>query len=152
MTHAETRHRHADSPSSRRQRHQTTRDTPCPGHQCFDEFTSHQLGLSRPTPLVRASIIGVTQTSNAGHPKPPGAYHFDSSSSTHLQCHRINASKPTRSKPYCTNRSEEEGLTWPFAPSPAVCNKGVDTVREKTTNLLRILRAVYIRNDGCHYV
>ena len=30
--------------------------------------------------------------------------------------------------------------------------QGVDTVREKTTNLLRILRAVYIRNDGCHYV
>ena len=51
-----------------------------------------------------------------------------------------------------TNRCEEEGKTWPFAPSPAVYDKGVDTVREKTTNLLQILRAVYIRNDGCHYV
>ena len=79
MTNAETRHRHANSPSSRRQRHQTTRDTPCPGHRCFDEFTSRQLGLSRPTPLASATLVVVTQTSNAGHPKPPGAYHFDSS-------------------------------------------------------------------------
>ena len=127
MNNAETRHRHADVPSSRRQRHQTTRDTPCPRHLCFDKFTSRQLGLSRPTPLVSATLVGVTQTSNAGHSKPSGAYHFDSSSSTHLQCQKINASQPTRSKPYCTNRCEEEGLTWPFASSRAAYNKGVDT-------------------------
>ena len=44
-----------------------------------------------------------------------GAYHFNSSSSTHLHSPRINASQPTRSKPCCTNRSEEEGLTWSCA-------------------------------------
>ena len=92
---------------------------------------SRQLSLSRPTPLVSATLVGVTQTSNAGHPKPPGAYHFDSSSSTHLQCQRINASQPTQSKPYCTNRREEEGLTWPFTPSRAVHNRGVDNVRKR---------------------
>ena len=27
-------------------------DTPCPGHRCFEDFTSHQLGLSRPTPSM----------------------------------------------------------------------------------------------------
>ena len=123
-----------------------------PRTSCCDEFTSRQLGLSRPTPLVSSTLIGVTQTSNAGHPKPPGAYHFDSSSSTHLQCPRINASQPTRPKPYCRNHREKESLTWPFALSPTVYNKGVDAVREKTTNLLRILHAVYIRNDGCHNV
>ena len=120
MTNAETRHRHADSPSSQRQRHLTTRDIPCPGHRCFDEFTSRQLGLSQPTPLVSATLIRVTQTSDVGHPKPPGAYYFDSISSTHLQCQRINVSQPTRSKPYCTNRREEESLAWPFGPSLAV--------------------------------
>ena len=65
-------------------------------------------------------------------PQMSGAYHFDSSQPTHLQCPRINASQPPRSKPYCTNRREEEGLTWPFASSPAVYNKGVATVRRAT--------------------
>ena len=79
---------------------------------------------------MSATLIGVTQTSNAGHPKPPGAHHFDSSSSTHLQCQRINASQPTRSKPYCTNRREEEGLLWLFITSRAIHKRGVDSVRE----------------------
>ena len=130
MTNAETRHRHADSPSSQRQRHYTTQDTPCPGHRCFDEFTSRQLGLSRTMPLVSATLIGATRMNNARHPKPPGAYHFDSSSSTHLQCQRINASQPTRSKPYCTNCREEEGLLWPFTPSRAVHNRGADNAQK----------------------
>ena len=143
MTNPETRHRHADSPSSRRQRHSTTRDIPCPGHRCFDEFTSRQLGLSRPTPLVSATLIGVTQTSNAGHPKPPGAYHFDSSSSTHLQCQRINASLRTRSKPYCTNRREEEGLVWPFTPSRAVHNRGVTNRIGRGAGVERAILACY---------
>ena len=125
----------------------TTSITPCPGRRCFDECTSRQLGLSQPTPLATAILKRLTRTCGDGQHQKSGAYHFDSSSSTHLQCQRINASQPTRSEPRCTNRCEEEGLTWPFAPSPAVYNNGVDTVREKTTNLLRILRAVFIRND-----
>ena len=56
----------------------------------------------------------------------------------------------TQSKPYCTNRREEEGLTWPFASSPAVYNEGVDTVRENI--FYRNFHAVYITIDGCHYV
>ena len=124
---------------------------PCPGHGCLEKFTSHQLGLSRPTPLKNATLKRATHTNDADHPQMSGAYHFDSSQPTHLQCRRINASQAPRSKPYCTNRSEEEGLTWPFASSPAVYNKGVDTVRNNN-NFYRKLHAVYITIDGCHYM
>ena len=50
---------------------------------------------------------------------------------THLQCQRINASQPRRSKPYCTNGHEEEGLLWPFTPSRVVHNRGVDNVLKR---------------------
>ena len=49
------------------------------------------------------------------------------------------------------NRSEEEDLTGPFASSPAVYNKVVDTVRNNNI-FYRKLHAVYITIDGCHYV
>ena len=114
-------------------------------------ITSHQLGLSRPTPLKNATLKQATHTNDADHPQTSGAYHFDSSQPTQLQCPRINPSQPTRSKLYCTNRSEEEGLTWPFASSLVVHNKGVDTVR-KNNKFYRELHAVYITIDRCHYV
>ena len=75
-------------------------DTPCSGHRYFDEFTSRQLGLSRPTPLVSATLNWATSTNDAGSPQMSGAYQFDSRSSTHLQSPRNNARQPTRSKPY----------------------------------------------------
>ena len=117
MTNAETRHRHANSPSSRRQRHETPRYS-CPEHRCFEDFTSRQLGLSQPTPPMSATLNRATNTNDAGSPKMSGAYHFDSRSSTHLQSPSINARQPTRSKPYNTNHCEEEGPTWPFASTP----------------------------------
>ena len=107
-------------------------DTPFPGHRCFEDFTSRQLGLNRPTPPMSATLNRATNTNDAGSPQTSGAYHFDSRSSTHLQSPRINASQPTRSKPYCTNLREEEDPTWPFASSQAVYNSGVKCSR---TNL-----------------
>ena len=104
-------------------------DTPCPGHRCFEDFTSPQLGLSRPTPSMRATLNRATNTNDAGSPQTSGACHFDSSQPTHLQCPRINDSQPPRSKPYCTNRREEEGLTWPFTSSQAVYNSAVMCAR-----------------------
>ena len=135
MTNAETTYRHANSPSSLIAA-QDSKDTPCPGHRCFEDFTSHQLGLSWPTPPKGATLNQATNTSNAGHPETSGAYHFDSSSSTHVQSPRINASQPMRSTPYRTNHREEEGPIWPFASSRAVHNTGVDSVRKdnKFTN------------------
>ena len=51
-------------------------------------ITSHQLGLSRPTPLLNDTL-----TSNAHEwcrlLQMSAAHHFDSSSSTHLHCPRI---------------------------------------------------------------
>ena len=39
-------------------RHSGTRlqDTLCPGHRCFEDFTSRQLGLSQPTPPMSATL------------------------------------------------------------------------------------------------
>ena len=107
-------------------------DTVCPGQRCFEDFTSHQLGLSRPMPPMSATLKRATNTTDAGHPQMSGAYHFDFSSSAHLQCLRINTSQPTQSKPYSTNHREEEDPTWPFASSRAVFNSGVMCAR---TNL-----------------
>ena len=104
---------------------QDSRDTPCPGHRCFEDFTSRQEGLSRPTPPMSPTLNRETNMNDAGSPQMSGAYHFDSRSSTHLQGPRINASQPTRSKPYSTNHREEEDSTWPFASSRAVYNSGV---------------------------
>ena len=130
---------------------QDSRDTPCPGHRCFEEYHFSSAGRES----ANAAPECHSYTSNAHErrrlPQTPCAYHFDSSQPTHLQCPRINVSHPTRSKPYCTNRREEEGVTWPFASSPAVYNKGVDTVR-KNNKFYRKLHAVYITIDGIHYV
>ena len=95
----------------------------------FRRFTSRQLGLSRPTPPVSATLNRATNTNDAGSPRTSGAYHFDSRSSTHLQSPRVNARQPTRSKPYSTNHREEEDPTWPFALSRAVYNSGVMCAR-----------------------
>ena len=124
MTNAETRHRHANSPSSRRQRHETPRYS-LHRTSMFRRFTSRQLGLSRPTPPMSATLNRATNRNDAGSPQMSGAYHFDSRSSTQLQSPRINARQPTRSKPYNTNHCEEEGPTWPFASTQAVHNSGV---------------------------
>ena len=51
-------------------------DTLCPGHRCFDDFTSRQLGLSRPAPFVIATHIQVTQARDTGQPQKSGAYHL----------------------------------------------------------------------------
>ena len=64
------------------------------------------------------------------------------------------ASEPTWSKRYCTNRREEEGLLWPFTPSRAVHNRGVDNVRKRQ----QIYKEYSMRythtqlKDGGHYV
>ena len=116
-------------------------DTPFPGHRCFEDFTSHQLGLSRPTPPMSATLERATNTNDAEHPQTSGAYHFNSRSSTHLQSPRINASQPTQSKPYSTNHREEDDPTWPFALSRAIYNSGVmcakTILRKKTPGLCR---------------
>ena len=63
-----------------------------------------------------------------------------------------SANTPAMSKnqrqPYGTNRSEEEDLTWLFASSPAVYNKGVDTVRGNNKFYMRMRYA----DGGSHYV
>ena len=41
---------------------------------------------------------------------------------------RINTSTTGHT---CTNSREEEGLVWPFTPSQAVHNRGVDNVRKR---------------------
>ena len=110
----------------------TTSITPCPGHRCFDECHFSSAGFES-----SKAIHARHSYTNLAHerrrlPQTSGAYHFDSSQPTHLQCPRITASQPPRFKPYCTNRSEEVGLTWSFASSPAVYNKGVDTVRKNS--------------------
>ena len=97
-------------------------DTICPGHRCFEDLTSRQLGLSRPTPPMSATLNRAAHMNDAGSPQTSCAYHFDSRSPTHLQSPRINASQPTRSKLYSTNHREEEDPTWPFASSQAVQN------------------------------
>ena len=74
-------------------------DTLCPGHRCFDDITSHQLGLSRPTPVMNATPKRATNTNDTDYPRRQ--VHITS----------IPVCQPPRSKPYCTNRREEEGLT-----------------------------------------
>ena len=103
----------------------TTSITPCPGHRCFDEYTSRQQGSSRPTPLASAILKRLTRTCDDGQHQKSGAYHFDSRSSTHLRSPRTNARQLTRSKPYNTNHCDEEGPTWPLASTQAVHNSGV---------------------------
>ena len=123
-------------------------DTHCPGHRCFEDFTSRQEGLSRPTPPMSPTLNRETNMNDAGSPQTSAAYHFDSRSSTHLQGPRINASQPTRSKPYSTNHREEEDPTWPFASSRAVYNRGVKCAEQIYK---RKLNAVYkIAEDVCH--
>ena len=122
-----------------------------PGHQCFEEHNFSSAGLES----ANAAHERHSYTSDAHEQRrllhASGAYHFDSSSSIHLQCPRIDASHSPRSKPYLTNCRKEEGLIWPCASSPAVYNKGVDIVRNNNY-FYRELRAVYITVDGCHYV
>ena len=115
MTNAETRQRRMLTQLPLGDSGTRLQDTLCPGHRCFEDFTSHQLGLSRPTPPMSTTLNRATNTGDAGHPQTSGAYHFGSSSSTHLQSPRFNASQPTPSKPYSTNHREEEDPTWPFA-------------------------------------
>ena len=78
------KHKHANSLPLRDSGTMTTSITPCPGHRCFDEYTSRQLGPSRPTPLAGAILKRLTRTCDDGQHQKSGAYHFDSSSSTHL--------------------------------------------------------------------
>ena len=55
---------------------ETTSITLCPGHQCFNDFTSCQLGLSQPAPFVIATLIWVTQARDAVQHQKSGAYHL----------------------------------------------------------------------------
>ena len=129
-------------------------DTPCPGHRCFEDFTSRQLGFSRPTPPMSATPNRATNTNKAGPPKTSGAYQFESTSSKHLQSPRINAGQPTRSKPYSTNHREEEDPTWPFASSQAVYNSGVKfertNLRKKTPCGIQNYKKMFATTCGVH--
>ena len=129
MTNAETRHRHDNSSSSRRERHKTPRYS-LPRTSMFRRFHFSSAGLESANAAHERCSYRATNTNDAGSPQISGAYHFDSRSSTHLQSPRINASQPARSKPYNTNHREEEGPTWPFASTQAVHNSGV--VRART--------------------
>ena len=79
-----------------------------------DKFTSRHLGLSRPTPLVSATLIRVTRACDDGQHQKSGAYHFDSSLSMHLNPQ--NRCKPANiAKPYWTKRRK------PGATLEAMC-------------------------------
>ena len=69
LTNAETRERHADSPSSEIA---ATRPPVSLSSQDIDvskNITSHQLGLSRPTLLMNATLKRVTNTNDADYPR-----------------------------------------------------------------------------------
>ena len=65
---------------------QDSRDTPCPGHRCFEEYHFSSAGLES----ANAAHERHSYTSDAHEwrrlPQTSGAYHFDSSQPTHLQC------------------------------------------------------------------
>ena len=128
-------------------------DTLCPGHRCFEDFTSRQPGLSQPTPPMSATLNRARIPTTLGSPQMSGAYHFDSRSSTHLQSPRINASQPTWSKPYSTNHREQEDPTWPFALSRAVYNGGVmcakTILRKKTPCGIQITKRCLPQPVAC---
>ena len=73
---------------------ETTSITLCPGHCCFDDFTSCQLGLSLPTSFVIATLIRVTEHVTLDITR--SQVHITSSSPTHLnpQKHWKPASDP----------------------------------------------------------
>ena len=63
---------------------QANRDPSCPVQRCFEEFTSHQLDLRRPT--VHANLALKSERSTRmtlGH-LSSGAYYLESSKPTHL--------------------------------------------------------------------
>ena len=109
--------------------------------------------MSQPTPPMSATLNRATNTNDAGSPQTSGAYHSDSRSSTHLQSPRINASQPTRSKPYSTNHREQEDPTWPFALSRAVFNSGVmrakNNLRKKTPCGIQITKRCLPQHVAC---
>ena len=69
MTNAESRHRRAGSPVFQRQRHKTPETLPDQDINVSKNITSHQLGLSRPTPLMNATLKRATHTSDADYPR-----------------------------------------------------------------------------------
>ena len=68
LTNAETRHGNADSPSSQRWRHKNPETLPAQDITVSKNITSHQLDLSRPTPLMNATLIRATHTRDADYP------------------------------------------------------------------------------------
>ena len=153
MTNAETRHRHANSPSSPRQRHETPRYS-LPRTSMFRRLHFSSAGLESANAAHERYSYRAMNTNDAGSPQMSGAYHIDSRSSTHLQSPRINARQPTRSKPYNTNHCEEEGPTWPFASTQAVHNSGVVRARtiyakKKTDSIMRYTKLQKIFATTC---
>ena len=68
---------------------------------------------------MNATLKRATHTSDIDYPRRQ--VHITSIPAHQHTCNvQESASQPARSKPYCTNRREEEGLTWPFASSLAV--------------------------------
>ena len=120
----------------------------------FRRFTSRQMGLSRPTPPMRATLNRATNMNDAGSLQTSGAYHFESRSSTPLQSPRINASQPTQSMPYSTTHRDEEDLTRPFALSQAFYNSGVmcgkTILRKKTPCGIQNYKKMFATTCGTH--
>ena len=81
---------------------QDSRDTPCPGHRCFEEYHFSSAGLESANAAHEHHYYTSDEHERRRLPQTSGAYHFDSSQPTHLQCPRINASPPPQSKPYRT--------------------------------------------------
>ena len=63
---------------------QVNGDHSCPVQRCFEEFTSHQLDLRRPT--IQANLALKSERSERVTPGPlsSGAYYVESSKPTHL--------------------------------------------------------------------
>ena len=110
---------------------------------------SRQLDLSRQTPLKNATLKRATHTNDANHPRRQVPI-----TSIPVSQHTYNIQESTPAiehGPSHTVQTVVKRRAWPFASSPAVYNKGVDTVR-KNNKFYTKLRAVYITIDGSHYV
>ena len=95
---------------------------------------------------MNATLIPTTHTNEADYPRRQ--VHI---TSIPVSQHTCNVQDSTPANHHGPSHSEEEDLTWPFASSPAVYIKGVDTVRN-INKFYRKLHAVFITTDGCHYV
>ena len=78
------RHRNADLPPLSNGT-QANGDHSCPVQRCFEDFTSHQLDLRRPTVHANLALNSSERSERVtpGH-LSSGAYYFESSKPTHL--------------------------------------------------------------------